>query len=196
MSAPTRRQKEVLEFMTRYIDSHGYRPSYQLIARHMGLRSRAGIGRIVRDLEHRGLLQRRRESGHFYIDVHRTANGGASKDTVEISWLFPTHQDPMQLPKLLLSGFDPAIIRLCRVNAYPSEHILEDDIAMIEVRDFARDGQLTIVQHHRSEPMLRRIFRRGPSMELHADDETEPTVVTADRVKILGVYRGLLRCIG
>jgi SOS-response transcriptional repressor LexA len=73
MFPQTRRQREVLDFIVRYIDSHGYRPSYQVIARHLGLASRAGIARIVSDLEAQGFLKRQRTSGHFAITI--THNG-------------------------------------------------------------------------------------------------------------------------
>ncbi|MEO7539253.1 MAG: hypothetical protein ABIV21_04460, partial [Pyrinomonadaceae bacterium] len=87
MHAQTRRQREVLDFIARYIDSHGYRPSYQVIARHMGVNSRAGIARIVHDLETQGLLTRRRENGHFYIDVgHPAAQTNGISGTL-IEWL-------------------------------------------------------------------------------------------------------------
>src|SRR5687768_8845131 len=87
MHAQTQRQREVFEFITRYIDSHGYRPSYQVIARHTGVRSRSGIARIVRVLETQGLLTRRREDGHFYIDVGHSHSDGNGNSGAVIEWL-------------------------------------------------------------------------------------------------------------
>src|SRR5436189_481358 len=87
MHAQTRRQGEVLDFIVRYIESHGYRPSYQVIARHMGVRSRAGIARIVNDLETQGLLTRRRENGHFYIDLGKRTGATDTAEGMQIEWL-------------------------------------------------------------------------------------------------------------
>ena len=61
MQTRTRRQKEVLDFITRYIDSHGYEPSYQIIARHIGVSSKAGIAKHIRALEAQGCIARRSE---------------------------------------------------------------------------------------------------------------------------------------
>jgi SOS-response transcriptional repressor LexA len=47
----TRRQREVLDFIIRYIDNHGYEPSYQLIARELGVSSKAGIAKHIKALE-------------------------------------------------------------------------------------------------------------------------------------------------
>jgi repressor LexA len=56
MQPRTRRQKEVLDFIKRYIEKHGYEPSYQQIARHLGVSSKAGIARHIESLENQGFL--------------------------------------------------------------------------------------------------------------------------------------------
>ena len=62
MPTRTRRQREVLDFIIRYIDGHGYEPSYQLIARELGVSSKAGIAKHIKALEEQGLLRRRRRT--------------------------------------------------------------------------------------------------------------------------------------
>jgi SOS-response transcriptional repressor LexA len=37
----TQRQKEVLDYITRFLASHGHEPSYAQIARHFGVSSKA-----------------------------------------------------------------------------------------------------------------------------------------------------------
>lgn len=69
MQPRTRRQKEVLEIITRYIKNHGYDPSYQQIARQLGVSSKAGIAKHVRALEEQGLLTRRRDGGKFNLEL-------------------------------------------------------------------------------------------------------------------------------
>src|SRR5437868_10815324 len=86
MHAQTRRQREVLNFITRYVESNGYRPSYQSIARHLGVSSKGGIARIVAVLEEQGLIERKRENGHFTLEFPgRDVAGGGSGLLIE--WL-------------------------------------------------------------------------------------------------------------
>lgn len=199
MHAQTRRQREVLDFITRYIDSHGYRPSYQVIARHMGVNSRAGIARIVHDLESQGLLTRRRENGHFYIDLGGAQSSNDVAGGAAIEWLDVEDVDgeadrtPFALPEFMLSGFDPAVVRAFRVpdNGLSSSNICEDDIALVEVREFARDGQ-RVVAVVKDQTLLRKYYRDGASVELRGDDG-EVIRLAADRVEIKGIFRGLLR---
>ena len=80
MLAPTRRQREILDFITQYIESHGARPSYQLIARHMGVSSKGGIARIVTDLEAQGFL------ASYKKLLDKTADASASEATIQLMY--------------------------------------------------------------------------------------------------------------
>lgn len=204
MHAQTRRQREVLDFVARYIDSHGYRPSYQVIARHMGVRSRSGIARIVHDLEQQGLLTRRRENGHFYIDVGYPAESAEDVDGVVVHWLDSPgntlHESwenrPFHLPEFMLAGREPSSIRAFRIpdNAFEVEQICEDDIALIELKEFPRDSERVVAVLNRTRAVLRKFYRAGSDIELCTPDEAGEVIrLPADKVEIKGVFCGLLR---
>jgi repressor LexA len=204
MHAQTRRQREVLDFITRYIDSHGYRPSYQVIARHMGVSSRAGIARIVHDLEAQGLLTRRRENGHFYIDLGENV---AAAGGITLEWLdVPTDNRsrepwlaaPFMVPPFLLGAHSPERVRAFLVpdDAMRGENICEDDVALIELRQFPRDGERVAAVISKASAVLRKYYRSGSNIELHASTgEKDPEVIRlpADQIEVKGVFRGLLR---
>jgi repressor LexA len=204
MHAQTRRQREVLNFITRYIDSHGYRPSYQVIARHMGVSSRAGIARIVNDLEGQGLLTRRRENGHFYLDLGDSSpatNGGITLEWLDVpeeASREPWFRSSFVVPAFLLGAHSPERVRAFLVpdDEMRGENICEDDIALIELRQFPRDGErVAAVVSHRTA-VLRKYYRAGSNIELHASTgDTNPDVIRlpADQIEVKGVFRGLLR---
>jgi SOS-response transcriptional repressor LexA len=204
MHAQTRRQSEVLDFISHYIDSHGYRPSYQVIARHLGVRSRAGIGRIVRELETQGLLTRKRENGHFYLEV-KSGNGAGG--SVMVDWLDipdgsafadPWQQQQLAVPGMMLGIYEPGRLRAFRVpdNEMAGESICEDDIALIELRQFVRDGERVVATVEDQSTVLRKYYRSGADIELRSalnGKDGEPLRLSADKVLIRGVFRGLLR---
>lgn len=199
MHAQTRRQREVLDLIARYIDTHGYRPSYQVIARHLGLRSRAGIARIVNDLETQGLLTRRREEGHFHIDMLRTG------ETFAIPWLdVPAENrelevwqnDPVWLPGFMIGHYDPETLRAYLVadDSMVDDNICEDDIALIELKDYPRGGEIVVAVLDKERTVLRKYYRVGAEIELRASEGCEaPITIPADQVKLIGIYRGLIR---
>jgi len=56
--ALTRRQKEVMEFLARFIEKHGYSPSYEEIAGGLGLASLATVHKHIQSLEAKQYLKR------------------------------------------------------------------------------------------------------------------------------------------
>jgi len=79
-------------------------------------------------------------------------------------------------------------------NALADEHILEGDIALIESRSFARDGDCVAARIDRKKLAMGNYYRKGSSVELRPSNEKyEPLRIQADKVEILGLYRGLLR---
>jgi repressor LexA len=203
MHAQTRRQREVLDFITRYIESHGYRPSYQVIARHMGVSSRAGIGRIVRDLEHQGFLERRRVDGHFAIAL--TTQNGFSPEGVAIEPLEhsgDTNGDGLSvhgafiLPEFALGGHSPSEIRSYKMpdDSMAGHAICGGDIVLIELRSFARDGDIVAALVGKKQILLRKFFRSGADVELcEADPDARALRLSAEDVEIIGVFKGLIR---
>ncbi len=210
MHAQTRRQREVLELIVRHIDSNGYRPSYAVIARKLGLRSRAGIARIVRDLETQGLLTRRRENGHFYIDTGARSGDLDGGSNVTIEWLdIPKEHDfrepwqdrPLILPEFMLGFQTPERIRAFRVpdDEMSADGICVDDVALVELRQFVRDGDRVVAVLDQSRTVLRKYYRAGAQIELRSgevrktDRDGKLIRLEADSVEIKGLFRGLLR---
>jgi SOS-response transcriptional repressor LexA len=56
----TKRWDLVLRFIRAYIKIHGAPPSYEIIAKGLGMKSRSNMHRIVHRLEEEGLLETRR----------------------------------------------------------------------------------------------------------------------------------------
>src|ERR1700677_149353 len=56
--AVTRRQKEILDFLESFVTRYSYSPSFEEIARGMGLKSLATVHKHITNLEKKGLLDR------------------------------------------------------------------------------------------------------------------------------------------
>lgn len=207
MHAATRRQREVLDVISRYVESNGYRPSYQTIARKLQLRSKGGIARIVADLEEQGFLSRQHNEGHFSLVLRTQQADAPSGQTIE--WLETPHEEeeeawdrePFSLPEFMLNGRSAEQMCAFRVpdDEMSYDNICRDDIVLVEKKEFPRDGDRVVVRVDDDTFMLRRIYRIHGDLELRtADDADEANNIRLDsgRVKILGIYRGLLRCAG
>jgi repressor LexA len=200
----TQRQKEILDYITRFIARHGYEPSYAQIARHFGVSSKATIAKHIAALERRGLLSRRREDGAFNLAVTiedsptdaicevpllgRIA-AGAPIDAVEDA-------QPISVPRFLLGRVRPERVYALRVkgDSMIDEHICDGDIALIENRTEARDGEIVVALVEGTRATLKRLFRFGSEVELRpANSQLAPMRLRASQVTVQGIFRGLLR---
>ena len=200
----TQRQKEILDYITRFQERHGYIPSYAQIARQFGVKSRATIAKHIAALERRGLLLREHEDGSFALNVKvedkssdllcEVAVGriaaGAPLEVVESDERIP-------VPRFLLGRVKPERVYALRVkgDSMIDEHICDGDIALIEDRTDARDGEIVVaLLIEENQATLKRLYRRGMNIELQpANSQLQPLTVPAHQVRVQGIFRGLLR---
>lgn len=202
MQPRTRRQREILEFISDYTERKGYKPSYQLIARHLGIASKSAVAKHVAALEKQGILQRRHENGAFALEVnppHLIAGAVCEVEWLELppsdSFSEEFENSPLFVPKFLLGFLEAEKVRAFRVpnDAMIEEHICEGDIALVEKRSFARDGAC-VVAGVSDRIVLKRYYRVGANIELRPANKDLLTIkISADKVSIYGVMRGLLR---
>lgn len=200
----TQRQKDILDYISRFIERHGYEPSYSQIARHFGVSSKATIAKHVAALEKRGLLSRQRQEGAFGLAVKveeppvdaicqipllGRISAGAPLEA------FPD-AEPITVPRFMLGRVRPERVYALRVhgNSMIDEHICDGDIALVENRTEARDGEIVVALVEGSRATLKRLFRFGKIAELRpANSQLAPLRVPASQVQVQGIFRGLLR---
>jgi repressor LexA len=199
----TQRQKDILDYITRFSERNRYEPSYAQIARHFGVKSRATIAKHIAALERRGLLTRTHEDGSFALSVKvddpdalcqvkllgRIA-AGAPLDVVEST-------EMLSVPRFLLGRVKPERVYALRVkgDSMIDEHICDGDIALIENRTEAHDGEIVVaLLIEENQATLKKLYRRGANVELHpANSQLQPLTLPANQVSVQGIFRGLLR---
>ena len=201
----TQRQKEVLDYITQFLAKHGHQPSYAQIARHFGISSKATIAKHINALEKRGLIQRRHDDDRgFEIGVQSDEVSADAVCAVKLVGRIAAGApiDAVQdieticVPRFLLGKVRPERIYALRVkgDSMIDEHICDGDIALIENRNDARNGEIVVALIDRSRATLKRLFRFGDEVELRPSNAAVQTIkVHASRVEIQGVFRGLMR---
>ena len=150
MHPRTKRQKEVLDYITSFIDRNGHEPSYQQIARHLGVSSRAGIQRHIAALEEQGLLARRRDNGGFGIDLPLKKIVSDLVCGIELIEVNKDDSEPtvatrsvITLSRDLIGWLSPDEVFAfrCVDDSLTDRHICEDDIVILEKRSYARGAR-------------------------------------------------------
>lgn len=196
----TKRQKEVLDYITGFVDKNGYEPSYQQIARRLGVSSRGGIQRHIAALENQGLITRRRENGSFGIELRLQKLVTESVCDVE---LWEVDEDNVifnrsltTIPRHLVGPLAPDEIFAFRVpdDSMIENQICGDDVVFFEKRSYARRGETVLVRSDDGQVLLGRYYHHGLETEIRrANAEFEPVIFPSDEVVIQGAMRGLMR---
>jgi repressor LexA len=203
MQPRTKRQREILDYITHFIEEHGYEPSYQQIARRFRIASKSAIANHIAALERQGLILRHHENGCFNLQIRPKAATDTS--VCEIPWLdVPENkifaeeweQSPLFVSRFLLGFLQPEKIRAFRVrnDSMIEDHICEGDVALIEERFFARDGDCVVALVDKERVALKRFYRDGAEIELRPANKNYPVLrLPANKVLVKGVFRALLR---
>ena len=203
MQSRTKRQKEVLDYIVRFVERNGYGPSYQRIAHQLGVSSKGGVQRHIIALENQGLIARRRENGSFRIELCMKNAGLDSICVVEL--IEPTASDNgnaafarsmTALPKSFIGSLMPDEVMAYKAvdDSMTDRQIEEGDIVLLEKRSYARRGEVTLVLVQGKEMILGLYFQLGGETEIRpASTDFDPHVFSADEVAVQGVMRGLVR---
>ena len=141
MQTRTRRQREVLDFITHYIEGHGHAPSYQTVARYLGVASKTAVGKHIRALEEQGLLHRQRSGKSFRLLIGRAKRVDVPENSIE--WLPPADGNgsgigfetaPFSVPDFVLGDRNAENIFAFRMpdDGMAEKNIREGDIVLAE----------------------------------------------------------------
>lgn len=188
-----------MDFIQSYVKRNGYEPSYQLIARQLGVSAKSGIARHIQALEAQGFLARRRRDGKYSLDLLSTRT--SIDELVSLEFVVDLgrlglNESSLQLPQFLV-GMQPqtaVFVYKAPNDSMIERHILEGDLLLAERRDFARRGEIVIGVDHAGEPLFGNFIPAG--VECHivpSNDQFETHTLASDEIEIKGVVKGLIR---
>lgn len=192
----TRTQQKTYNFIQSYIDEHGLAPTAAEIAEGIGIKSRGVVHRYVKALESAGLIDLV-PNRHRNIRLHTAANDNTLPLVGKIAAGSPIEavQDNETVDVANIFLGDNRYALKVQGDSMIDEGIFDGDIVVCEQSDTARDGQIVVALIDENEATLKRFKRTvdGRISLIPANINLQPMLYTADRVKVQGVYVGLLR---
>ncbi|MCD6326034.1 transcriptional repressor LexA [bacterium] len=199
MEQLTRRQAQVLEYITTYVKQHGCAPSLREIAGRLGVSSVGSLHKHLVHLERKGFIRRSwnksrsielvREQNPFSrsrVPLVGTVAAGLPVESLE-------DVEEVDFAEMLTGERDCFALRV-RGDSMVDDHIADGDCIVVEKRVEARNGELVIAMVDGSECTLKRFYREGDNVRLQpANDAFEPIIVSGERVSVLGVVQGVVR---
>jgi len=196
--AITRRQKEVIDFLSGFTAKNGYSPSYEEIASGLGLNSLATVHKHVTNLQNKGLLQRAHNRSRS-IDVlpPRTSKKGFER----LPLLGRIAGQPVEAIETAESislgdiiGNREVFALEVRGDSMRDEHIVSGDYVLVERTRTAREGEIVVALIDGADATLKRFYREGNMIRLQPSNaEMAPIYAPAANVSIQGKVLGILR---
>ena len=197
--AITRRQKEVIDFLSSFTQKNGYSPSYEEIASGLGLSSLATVHKHVTNLQNKGLLQRAHNRSRS-IDVLPVRSGKKGSDRLPLMGRIAAGQpveaietaESISLSDII--GNREVFALEVRGDSMRDEHIVDGDFVLVEHTSTARQGEIIVALVRGSETTLKRYYIEGTMVRLQpSNTEMEPIYVPLSQIAIQGRVLGILR---
>jgi repressor LexA len=204
--ALTRRQKEVVDFIAKFVDDNGYSPSYEEIAHALNLASLATVHKHISalhaknylrrahnqsrsvDLAPKYLVERQRMRKEQALEVPLLGRIAAGVPVESIS-----ERATLSFADFL--GHSETFALEVRGDSMIEDHICDGDMILVERTREARDGDIVVALIGGSETTLKRLYREaGGLLRLQpANSAMRPIYVRADDVQIQGRLLAVLR---
>lgn len=203
--AITRRQRQVYDFISEFVQKHNYSPSYDEIREGMGLNSLATVHKHITNLEKKGLLTRdynRSRSIDLLPPKGRLKQAMSVNTTMVLPLLgrIAAGQpiEAIENPETISLGdfvrSREVFVLEVRGDSMQDEHILSGDYVLVEKTKTAHNGDIVVALVEGSDATLKRFYREGDNVRLQPSNvNMQPIIKPAAIVDIQGRVIGVLR---
>jgi repressor LexA len=194
----TKRQREILNYLTLYSEQKGYAPSFEEIAEHFNYNSLATVHEHLSNLERKGYIKRSyNESRAIEILPNELVPRaielpllGAVAAGVPIEAM--AHQETLAVPDSFVQrGGDHYVLKV-RGNSMIEAHIADGDFVLIRPQTTARNGDIVVAQVEENAVTLKRFFKEKDKIRLQPANPEYPAQFYDD-VRIQGKLIGVIR---
>ncbi len=199
-----KKQKQILDFISQYIQVNGHSPTLQEIANAMGLSSLATVHEHIQSLEKKGILKRYEGAVRGLEIVDSTFNTSLSAVALPLVGYIaagrPIEAIENPLSTVLVSSDIVSKTKRCfvlqvRGDSMIEENICDGDYVVIQQQDTAEDGQIVVALIDGEFATLKSFFKEKDGMVRlqPANKKMDPIMVEAKSLQIQGIVTGVIR---
>jgi repressor LexA len=197
----TRKQREILDYLTESITDLGFAPSFEEIAEKFGYQSLATVHEHLTNLERKGYIRRSyNESRSIEVLPPRGVSGATEVPLLgTVAAGYPIESmmsgEVVAVPDAMLPRRGPNYALRVRGESMIEEQIRDGDVVVINGRESADNGEMVIALVNGSEATVKRFYREpGGWIRLQPSNATmRPLRYQEDDVLIQGVVVGVIR---
>jgi repressor LexA len=203
--AITKRQRQVYDFISDFVQKNGYSPSFEEIGEGMGLNSLATVHKHISNLETKGLLTRDYNRSRS-IDLVPPKGRLKQAMSVNTTMVLPllgriAAGQPIEAVErnetISLADFvqsKEVFVLEVSGESMQDEHIMNGDYVLVERIKTAHNGDIVVALVDENDATLKRFYREGDNIRLQPSNAAmKPIIVPAAAVQIQGRVIGVLR---
>jgi repressor LexA len=203
--AITKRQRQVYDFISDFVQRQGYSPSFDEIGHGLGLSSLATVHKHISNLEKKGLLTRdynRSRSIDLLAPKGRLKQAMAVNTTMVLPLMgriaaglpIEAVENPETISLADFVRSKEVFVLEVRGDSMQDEHILSGDYVLVEKSKTAHNGDIVVALVDTTDATLKRFYRDGDKIRLQPSNmNMKPIIVPAASVQIQGRVIGVLR---
>jgi len=198
----TKRQREIFDFISRYLSRHGYPPTVREIGKAVGLHSSSTVHAHLSKLESLGVLKRDptkpraievlverakrvvRPSGLPLVGQVAAGEPVLAEENIE---------EYLQVPDVIGGEAGDYVLRV-RGDSMVDAGILEDDFVVVRPAEKARNGEIVVALVADDEATVKRFFREKDQVRLQPENKSMKPIRTKDATilgRVVGVFRSI-----
>jgi len=198
----TARQRQVYEFICRYLENNDQPPTIAEIGEQFQMTSSASVHSILSALEREGLIKRipNVSRGIELVKVEPPESGDEFE--VPLLGLVAAGQpieavlahETVSAPKNMIGRGRMFALRV-RGDSMIEENIQDNDIIIVSSQQTAENGQMVVALIDGNYATVKKFYREPDFIRLEpANPQFKPIFIkTPERIQIQGVVRGLIR---
>ncbi len=208
--ALTRRQKELMDYLDKFISDHGYSPSYEEIAEGLGLASLATVHKHIQALETKHYVRRNYNHSRSLEIAERfhTEEKARQRETAPVTYPAvpllgriaagaPVEAIPNEetLQFADFAGTEETFALQVRGESMIEDHICNGDFVLVERTDKVRNGDIVVALLDGTDATLKRYYHENEDrVRLQpANAAMEPIYVHPAQLQIQGRVLAVMR---
>ncbi|HSY82006.1 MAG TPA: transcriptional repressor LexA [Gemmatimonadaceae bacterium] len=197
----TKRQREILTFLTSYTEGNGYAPSFEEIASQFNYNSLATVHEHLSNLERKGYIKRNYNESRaieilpseafpraIELPLLGQVAAGAPIESIAVD-------EHVSVPEDFVRRNGQHYVLRVRGNSMIDEQIRDGDFVVVNERQSADNGEMVIAMLSGASATVKKFYReRDGRIRLQPANETmSPIYVHENDISIQGVVVGVLR---
>lgn len=197
----TKRQREILDYLSRYEADNGYAPSFEEIAAQFNYNSLATVHEHLSNLERKGYIKRNYNESRaieilpsdvfpkaVQLPLLGTVAAGAPVEAIE-------HAEAVTVPEEFVGSRGSHYVLRVKGSSMVDEQIRDGDYVVVQERKTADNGEMVIALIDGAAATVKRFFReRDGRVRLQpANEQMSPMYYRDADLAIQGIVVGVLR---